>query len=242
MSPSQQALKLYQKSYKGGGAQDRHLAVFQQAKLVSAAQRVLYPGCHRHLTASLVFREVVYVDSDQRVASLYGSSDKGEDVIRHYVESNKIYDEPTKYQFFCCDVHDGRRLSKMISDSGSSDAGDFDLLVSLSAGTIAQACTNFVKTGGYLLVNDSHSDARTIFVGDNDWELVACWDDDSKTFAMDKLDRCFQVVSTDRSKGAKKKFVPMTMEHVQESVAVGTVSKRSFKVLYEPDFFLFRKL
>lgn len=68
---SSKHLNLYTKSYKGGGKKDVHLNVFQDARRLTGAIRVLYPGCHRHLTANLVFPDVTFIDCDNKVAPLY---------------------------------------------------------------------------------------------------------------------------------------------------------------------------
>eukprot|EP00539_Tryblionella_compressa_P006728 CAMPEP_0178770490 /NCGR_PEP_ID=MMETSP0744-20121128/21424_1 /TAXON_ID=913974 /ORGANISM="Nitzschia punctata, Strain CCMP561" /LENGTH=101 /DNA_ID=CAMNT_0020426879 /DNA_START=41 /DNA_END=346 /DNA_ORIENTATION=- len=63
------------------------------------------------------------------------------------------------------------------------ELGSFDLLISLSAGLLVQPCTPYVARHGYLLVNDSHSDARAAFVS-GDWELKAYWDEETKSFSQ----------------------------------------------------------
>lgn len=242
-------MQLYQKSYNGGGEKDSHCRVFQQAQQYTKAQTVLYPGCHRHLTASLVFSNVVYVDYNAKVAPLYDASDE---FVRDYVLQNKVYDnaEP-KYRFHSCNVEQTKQLTKLLTakkNGKNSLTTKFDLLISLSAGTIAGACTQFVNDQGYLLVNDSHSDARSIFVGgNNDWKLLAYWDDATQDFSTAQLDRCFQAVVKQRGSTTaggssnKKKAAPLTAAQVQESIEVGAVNKRSFKMLLEPNFFLFRR-
>jgi hypothetical protein len=112
---------------------------------------------------------------------------------------------------------------------------DYDLLISLSAGAIAEPCSKYISRRGYLLVNDSHSDARTAFVS-GDWQLLAYWDAEKESFTTDDLKRCFQVIQP-----KSKETVPLTKEQALESIMVGTVSKRSFKLVMEPMFFLFQK-
>ena len=217
---SSKHLNLYKKSYKGGGTKDLHLAVFRAARSVTDATRVLYPGCHRHLTAALVFPDIQFVDYDSKVAPLYSDP-----TARDYVETNKEYEEELKYHFFCHDVNNEMK----------DVARDFDLLISLSAGAISGPCSRYVRKGGYLLVNDSHSDARMAFVS-GDWKLQAYWDDDTKTFSTDDLDKCFQV-----KQKKSRETLSISKKQVEESVEIGVVSKRSFKMLIDPLFFLFRR-
>jgi len=218
--PSSKHLSLYKKSYKGGGTKDRHFAIFQHVLRITRATKVLYPGCHRHLTAALIFSDVTFVDYDSKVEPLYSDP-----VAKEYVQANKVYDQDSNYQFYCYNVNN--KMPKIEKN--------YDLLISLSAGAIAEPCANFIRPDdGYLLVNDAHSDARTAFVSDM-WNLVAYWDDDTNQFTSENLDRCFQVIQ--KSKETKS----ITKEQVQESIEVGTVRKRSFKLLFEPMFFLFQK-
>ena len=185
-SSSATNLRLYQKSYKGGAKKDSHFRVFQETRdfiaLNDLAQKVLYPGCHRHLTASLIFPHVTYVDCDKKVGPLYQ-----EIAAKEYVEENKIYTEETTYEFHCANVDTANSVAKL--------SNDYDLLISLSAGLLAQPCTKYIRPGGWLLVNDSHCDARSIHVNGNDqWELKAYWDDHESVFATDSLERCFQAI------------------------------------------------
>jgi len=230
---SSKQLNLYRKNYKGGGAKDAHLLVFRQmlewaskSKIEEAEttsnRRVFYPGCHRHLTASLVFPDVTFMDYDSKVEPLYTEA-----AVKEYVDTNKIYAEDAHYRFICHNVD--QTMERLL------ELGSFDLLISLSAGLLVQPCTPYVARHGYLLVNDSHSDARAAFVS-GDWELKAYWDEETKSFSDLKLDQCFQV-----KKPKSTETVPISLDQVKESVEVGTVRNRSFKMLFEPRFFIFEK-
>ena len=65
---------------------------------------------------------------------------------------------------------------------------------------------------------------------------MAYWDDDADKFITNGLDKCFQVIQ----KGSEETR-PITKAQAQESVEIGTKSKRSFKLFMEPMFFLFQK-
>lgn len=148
-----------------------------------------------------------------------------DELARDNVESNKRYEQDAQYRFYCYNV--SNKMPKVDSD--------YDLLISLSAGAIAEPCSSYFSEGGYLLVNDSHSDARIAFVS-ADWQLMAYWDDEKSAFTTDNLDRCFQVIQ----KGSEE-TASLSKKQAQESAAIGTKSKRSFKLLVEPMFFLFQK-
>lgn len=230
---SSKHLNHYKKSYKGGGKKDSHYAIFQDALRIIVAddksttiEKVLYPGCHRHLTAALIFPQVTFVDMDPKVAPLYVEA-----AATEYVETHKIYESPQQqnYQFYCCSVNDKKKMSNLIGDNKY-----YDTLISLSAGAMAEPCSKFVRGGGFLLVNDAHSDARTVFCNDNAWTLFAYYENGA--FTTERLDRCFRVIVPNSSE-----TTPLSIQQARESVAVGTISKRSFKLLFEPMFFLFKK-
>lgn len=211
------ALMAYKRSYKGGGPKDFHSKIFHAAAELTSSRRVLYAGSHRHLTMSLAFPDVLYVDNDERVGDVFASASAAE-----YVSENKSYREDHALEFRCQDY-------TQLEDLGR----DFDLLASLSAGQAAPHCSKYVRKGGFILASDAHSDARTALLMDC-WQLFAVWDDETETFTTEQetLDRCFRVRGTGKL---------ISAEQVRESVEVGTVGKRKFKLLTEPMFFLFRK-
>lgn len=216
--PGAAALTAYTRSYKGGGASDFHFAVFQAAaELLPDCKSVLYAGSHRHLTMSLAFPDVLYIDIDERVGDVFASESAAE-----FVSENKTYEEEHAMVFRCADYTELQPDRK------------FDLLASLSAGQAAPHCSKHVRKGGFILASDAHSDARTALLMDC-WQLFAVWDDEKETFTTEKetLDRCFRV------RGTGNKLI--SAEQVRESVEVGAVSKRKFKLVIEPMFFLFRK-
>lgn len=211
----------------------RHEDEDDETETTATVRKVFYPGCHRHLTAALVFPDVTFVDRDSEVAPLY------EEAAAHeYVEANKIYSQDARYRFILHDVE--RSMDDLL------ERNSFHLLISLSAGLLVRPCTPYVMTtspsshggGGHLLVNDSHGDARAAFVSGDCWDLRAHWDDETRDFTDAKPDQCFRVYEKTRS---QETAVPISVAQVEESVAVGTVSKRSFKKIFEPRFFLFQK-
>lgn len=208
------SLTAYKRTYKGGGAADFHFPIFQAAAELTNCKSVLYAGSHRHLTMSLAFPDVLYVDTDERVGDVFASESAAE-----YVSENKTYQEEQAMEFRCADYTELRPDRK------------FDLLASLSAGQAAPHCSKHVRKGGFILASDAHSDTRTALLMDC-WQLFAVWDDEKETFLTEKetLDRCFRV------RGAGDLI---SAEQVRESVEVGAVSKRKFKLLTEPMFFLF---
>lgn len=215
-------LRAYKHSYWGGGPADWHLPLFRAvADWANARQgaplQVLYPGSHRHLTAAVAFDSVLFVDCDKRVAETFASAES-----RSFVE--ELRGAPGNWRFECAN-YEG-------PIPGAEDAGH-DVLLSLSAGIVSTPCTRYVRPGGFLLASDAHSDARTAFLM-KEWRLVAVWDAGEKALRCEQrvLDRCFRVKATGEH---------LSRAQVEESQRVGSKSKRSFKLDFEPMFYLFQR-
>jgi hypothetical protein len=105
---------------------------------------VLYPGSYVDVAPSFVFSSVTYVDLDLRAARFFADGDGVTDIITS--EGGPVTGE-TRF------VH-----GDYTTDLGL-EAESFDLLVSLYAGFVSEACTETLKVGGVLLVAPSHGDA-----------------------------------------------------------------------------------
>eukprot|EP00980_Cylindrotheca_fusiformis_P030944 scaffold25665_cov113-Cylindrotheca_fusiformis.AAC.4 len=211
------ALTAYKKSYQKRGTRDHHEKVFASlSKIIDPPDAVLYPGCHRHITPSLVFPKVDYVDSESKVGNVYEDS-----VVRDWVLSETTNcDKHPDWTFTCASY-----ATKIPNISLES----YDLLISLSAGIISEPCSQYIKPGGFLLVNDGHADASIAFVNDKVFKLYAVWDDGQwKTSDLTDYFRTTEgsTISKDQAK---------------EAVEIGTKSKRSFRLKKEVDFYLFQK-
>ena len=101
---------------------------------------VLYPGSYIDLAPSRFFDEVTYVDKDRKAVRFF-SDEAGVDEI--------IGRPGARWRFLAGDYS---------GDLGLED-GSFDLVVSLYAGFVSEACTRYLRSGGLLLVNPSHGDA-----------------------------------------------------------------------------------
>lgn len=209
------ALTAYFKTYKGG-LNDIHIPVFRALKNFTSATKLLYPGCHRHITASLFFQYVVYVDNYAKIGATYS-----DDKVLAFVNENKEYAESPYVQFKCKNFE---------SDFGEKP-GSFEILMSLSAGIVSKSCGKYLKPGGYFLASDAHFDARMTFI-DPRFEFIAVYDDVKQEF--------------DATDDAKKGHfwttngTEITKEMVQESMDKPK-ARRSFKLEKETLFYLFQK-
>ena len=204
----------YMKSYKG--LNDFHLPVFTAVQKFTSPAKVLYPGCHRHITASLIFQSVVYIDNYSKVKELYSDPKALE-----FVRENKEYSQEPEIVFKC----------KNFEGNFGENEKSFDLLMSLSAGIVSKPCGKYLKSGGYLFVSDAHFDARMAFV-DPDFNLVGVYDDGLSDFDTSGKELSCHFIST--------KGVKMTNNMVQESIDKPK-AKRSFKLQKEALFYLFQR-
>lgn len=132
------------------------LGLFEILKNKYAINKALYLGSHIHITPSLVFPEVVYVDSYEKFKRMVLSEE-----AKDFIEKNKQYSTKPKYDF----------IKQNYSDKLDID-NDFDLLISQYAGFVSQAGKKYLMKGGILVANNSHGDASLANL-DNDFELIA---------------------------------------------------------------------
>ena len=150
-------LELFKKHYTNKDYEQ--LDLFMKLSERYEIRNVLYPGSFVHITPSLVFPQVVYVDSIKKAADFFKQT-----AIYAYIYKNKLYDEESRINF---------HQSDYAKDFGEK-AESFDLLVSLSAGFISLACKKYLRINGLLLVNSSHGDASMASI-DDDYELIATY-------------------------------------------------------------------
>lgn len=127
--------------------QDRHTGdrhrLFRAVAAAVPARTVLYPGSYVDLAPSFAFPAVTYVDTDRRAARFFGDRNGVLELIAEH-------QGPTPSITFLAADYSGAL--------GLADES-FDLLVSLYAGLVSEACTRYLRLGGTLLVNPSHGDA-----------------------------------------------------------------------------------
>lgn len=199
------------------GLDDWHIPIFREVEHLTKAKHVLYPGCDKHVTASLFFPSVVYVDCNKKVEAVF----KDEQVLE-WVTVNKAYSTEPTIKFICKSF-----------ESAFEKVASFDLMISASAGIVSKPCSKYLKPGGYFLVSDAHFDARTTFLRP-DFTLIGVYDMETKTLetSVQTLAGLFQT-----TKGS-----PINKSQVEESIKLPK-QKRSFKLQKEAMFmfYLFQK-
>lgn len=135
-------LELYQKHFVD--KQFERLDLFQMLNEKYDIGRILYPGSFVHVTPSFVFADVVYVDSDRRAKTFFEAME-----VQDFVAGRKQYPQEARMTFYAADYQES------LPEADQS----FDLLISQYAGFVGQDCKAYLKSGGYLLANNSHGDA-----------------------------------------------------------------------------------
>lgn len=136
---------------------DRHRLFDSIADTVDA-ETVLYPGSFCDVAASFVFDSVTYVDSDTRAKKFFGDTAGIAELVATTTGDEER--EP-EISFIKADYTKPLDL----------EHGSFDLLVSLYGGLVSDHCTEYLKIGGFLLVNGSHGDASMASI-DERYQLV----------------------------------------------------------------------
>jgi len=144
------ALKEFLSHYRG--IDDPHLCALKLIKNKYSVKRVLYPGSWIHLTPSLIFPYVVYVDSFSKMHSMLSDPE----LLKYIGNNSEIFGEST------IKVHQ-TDYKKRIDEEKKS----FDLLISLNSGFVSQHCGSYLRKGGHLFVNNEHYDAIKAFVDEN---------------------------------------------------------------------------
>ena len=135
------------------------IGLFREIKKNFNPKRIIYPGCYVHITPSLIFSDVTYVDSFKNTQKFYESSE-----VKEFIDANKEYDDKTKFEFYHQDYF------KDLPEELES----FDAIISQYGGFGGQAVKKYLKKGGILVCNNSHGDASMASI-DPEYELIAVY-------------------------------------------------------------------
>ena len=135
------------------------IGLFREIKKKFDPKRILYPGSYIHITPSLVFSDVTYVDSFKNTHRFFESLE-----VKNYIVKNKEYDEKPQYNFY------HQNYLKDLPEELES----FDVVISQYGGFVGQAVKKYLKGKGILVCNNSHGDASMASI-DPDYELIAVY-------------------------------------------------------------------
>ena len=141
--------------------QDKHTGdrwrLFRRMQRVLEPETALYPGSYVDVAPSFVIPSVTYVDIDKRAARFFTDGDG----IRELIAEHEGGPAEPDFSF----IHADYRSDLLLIDES------FDLLISLYAGFVTEACLRYLKVGGHLLANPSHGDVALASI-DQRLELV----------------------------------------------------------------------
>jgi len=135
------------------------IGLFREIKRQFPHDRVFYPGSYVHIPPSLLFPEVVYIDSFKDLTPFFNGKD-----VEEYIMNNKEYQEEPRITFYHQDYY------KDIPE----DPGSFDIIISQYGGFVGQATKKYLKKGGILVCNNSHGDASMSSI-DIDYNLIGVY-------------------------------------------------------------------
>ena len=208
------ALEKYLSSYNG--INDVHLNALRLIKKKFEVNRVLYPGSWIHLTPSIVFPFVVYVDSFSKMKSMLGDSE----LLAYIGRNSEILDKPI-IKFYQADYR------KALPEEKES----FDLLISLSSGFVSQSCKSYLRKKGLLFVNNEHYDAIMAYV-DHSFQPIGVFNNSGKL--IEDADAVTEYFLTCKNQ-------VITKEMVREN-SKKPPSKAKYKLKKKAPFYLFQKL
>ena len=147
-------IELYRKQFVDIGFERVHLFKAIQERYHCA--QALYPGSSIHITPSLFFPHVVYVDQSATAIEFFADMRS----IQTYINQNKRYKRRAYVRFIAQDYTTPLALQR----------AEFDLLISLYAGGVSRACKGYLKAGGVLLTNNHHDDVEDV-IDDAEFQL-----------------------------------------------------------------------
>jgi len=198
------------------GTNDWHLPAFHLIKKEFSSKKVLYPGSWIHVTPSLVFSHVVYVDLFSKMEKIFTDSD-----LLKYIEKHSEYQDKPKIEFHQSDY----------KAQFGEDKASFDLLISLSSGFVSQACGSYLKKSGLLFVDNEHYDASMAYV-DPKFHLVGVFKTVNEYIeSQQSIHNFFETT----------KGHPITLKMVNEN-SQRSPSKARYKLKKKAVFYVFQRL
>ncbi|WBX74903.1 hypothetical protein PG911_09555 [Tenacibaculum ovolyticum] len=185
--------------------------VFSALREKYGIKNTLYPGSYVHITPSFIFPTTVYVDCDKGAKFFFNDMK----IVKEIIESRKKYSQESNIEF----------LGKSYNAPLSLEEESFDLLISHYAGIISQPCKKYLKTGGLLLVNNSHADAG-----------VASFDTDFKLIGTINIHRK-KLISEDN---LETFFIPKKKQNVTMETLIST--QKGIGYLKTADLYIFKKI
>ena len=198
-----------------GGVNDWILQSFKLLKEKFFLNNILYAGSWIHITPSLVFPRVVYVDTFSKMKQFFTNPE-----VLTYITKNSTIKNKPEIVFHQSDYN------KDFDESKNS----FDLLISLNSGFVSQACSSYLKKDGLLLANNEHFDAIRAYV-----------DPKYKAIGILKSNKLIETKNAVENYFITKQGLPVTLEMVEENKKKSP-SRAKFKLKKKAQLYLFQKI
>jgi hypothetical protein len=210
---SSSALQQYLAAYHG--INDWYLYAFRVIAQRFTPQHVLYPGSWNHVTPSLVFPHVVYIERSARIKQQFQDAE-----LKQYIQNHTEYPQTPHLIFHRADYRSDLDIPR----------NSFDLLLSLSAGLISRDCQHYLTPQGYLLANNAHHDASLAYV-DPAYTLIGLFPTASRYIDDPSTIQHYFHTTTD---------APLSRDMVLDNLE-RPPSKARYKLKYTAPLYLFRK-
>lgn len=174
------------------------IGLFREIQKKYNLSKVLYPWCYVHITPSLIFPYVTYVDSFRNTHKFYESQD-----VKEFIQEHKEYSQDSEFTFYQKDY------TKDIPENIET----FNVIISQYWWFVWQATKKYLKKWWILVCNNSHWDASMASF-DSDYELVAIYNrvsDEKYRISENNLDK--YLIPKDISKN-KREIIEKNMRWI----------------------------
>ncbi len=128
---------------------------FRLIKSLKKVEKILYPGCSFHITPSLIFPDVTYMDKDTNVANFFSNRNG----IEQYISAHKEYKSKSHFSFVKLDYAQDKIREQ------------FDMIISIFADSAGQYLPGNLRKGGLIISNDFRSEIKTL-ISRKDLKLI----------------------------------------------------------------------
>ncbi|MCA9459067.1 MAG: hypothetical protein KC550_00800 [Nanoarchaeota archaeon] len=174
------------------------IGLFREIKKKYLCNKVLYGGCYVHISPSLIFSDVTYIDSFKNTYKFFKSEE-----VENYIRTNKEYKDESKFKFY----------QQNYFEDLSEKLESFDVIISQYGGFVGQGLKKYLKKNSILVCNNSHGDASMADF-DSDYELIGVYNrkSDEEFTISDKNLNEYLIPKSDKNNS--KEYVEKTMKGI----------------------------
>jgi len=120
--------------------------LFHNLRELLGDKAVLYPGCSFHITPSFYFSRVTYADKSEEAVRFF----QQREAVARIIQREKTYKKACHFEF----------VQATFGKDHLPFKREFELLISLLAGNVAEHFLPFLKPGAYILTSNHFSGAK----------------------------------------------------------------------------------